>query len=54
MQYELLEKNNFSTINKLFDKYIQIIGVEYDNVLWFTSDGDPYIIKAVNSLKTLY
>lgn len=41
------------TISKLFDKCIQNIGVEHDNVLLFTSDTSPYMVKGVNSLKAL-
>jgi len=33
---------------------IQNIGVEHDNVLLFTSDAAPYMVKAVNFLKALY
>ena len=51
---ELLEKTNYSTISKLFDKSLGLIGVQHDNVLLFTSDADPYMVKAANSLKALY
>lgn len=42
---QLLEKTNYSTISKLFDKCIQNIGVEHNNVLLFISDTAPYMVK---------
>jgi hypothetical protein len=51
---EVLEKTNYSTISKLFDKSIGLIGVQHDNVLLFKFDAASYMVKAANSLKVLY
>lgn len=54
---EVLEKANFSTIAKLFDKsmnYLWPSGVQHDSVLLFLTDAAPYMVKAANSLKALY
>ncbi|KAL4143001.1 hypothetical protein QTP88_005383 [Uroleucon formosanum] len=42
-----LEKTNFSTISKLFDDSIQLMGIQRDNVLLFLSDAAPYMVKSV-------
>lgn len=51
---EQLEKANYSAICKLFDKSIGIIGFQHENVLLFTSDAAPYMMKAANTLKAFY
>ncbi|KAJ4425798.1 hypothetical protein ANN_27423 [Periplaneta americana] len=54
---EVLEKANFSTIAKLFDKsmnYLWPSGIQHDSVLLFLTDAAPYMVKAANSLKALY
>jgi len=51
---EQLEKTNYSTIARVFDKSIGIIGIQYEDVLLFTSDTAPYMIKAGNTLKAFY
>ncbi|KAJ4428403.1 hypothetical protein ANN_24423 [Periplaneta americana] len=54
---EVLEKANFSTIAKLFDKsmnYLWPSGVQHDSVLLFLTDAAPHMVKAANSLKALY
>ncbi|XP_029344564.1 uncharacterized protein LOC115033901 [Acyrthosiphon pisum] len=52
---EQLEKTNYSTFARVFDKSIGIIGIQHKNVLLFTSDAAPYImIKAGNTLKAFY
>lgn len=53
---EQLERTNFSTISKLFDKAMNLLwpnGILH-NVLLFLSDAAPYMVKAANSLKALY
>ncbi|KAL4120274.1 hypothetical protein QTP88_012996 [Uroleucon formosanum] len=49
-----LEKTNFSTISKLFDDSIQLMGIQRDNVLLFLSDAAPYMVKSGEMLKALY
>lgn len=51
---EQLEKTNYSTICRVFDKSIGIIGIQHEDVLLFTSDAAPYMIKAGNTLKAFY
>ena len=54
---EILEKANFSTISKLFDRtmnYLWPNGVQHDSVLLFLTDAVLYMVKAANSLKALY
>jgi len=54
---EQLERANFSTISKLFDKSMNLLwpnDVLHDNVLLFLTDAAPYMVKAANSLKALY
>lgn len=57
LTFEVLEKGNFSTIAKLFDKSIFLLwpdGIQHNNVLLFLSDAAPYIIKAGTILKVFY
>ena len=54
---EQLEKVNFSTISRFFDKSMQIIwpgGIKQENVLLLATDAAPYMIKAAKSLRALY
>lgn len=54
---EQLEKTNFSTISKVFDKSMSKLwpnGIHHDNVLLFLSDAAPYMKKAGKSLKVFY
>lgn len=54
---EELEKVNFSTISKLFDKSMFLLwpkGIHHDDVLLFVTDDIPYMVKAANSMKALY
>jgi len=54
---EELERTNYSTISKIFDKYMHLLwpnGILHDSVLLFLTDAAPYMIKAANSLKALY
>jgi hypothetical protein len=51
---EQLEKTNYSTIARVFDKSIEIIGIQQEDVLLFTSDVAPYMIKAGNTLKAFH
>jgi len=51
---EQLEKANYSTICKLFDKSIGISGIQHEDVILFTSDAAPYMVKAANTLKAFY
>jgi hypothetical protein len=51
---EQLEKTNYSKISRVFDKSIEIIGIQHEVVLFFTSDVVPYMIKAGNTLKVFY
>jgi len=51
---EQLERANFSTISKLFDKSMNLLwpnDVLHDNALLFLTDAAPYMVKAANSLK---
>lgn len=53
-----LEKNNFSTISKVFDKSMSKLwpnGIQqHDHVLLFLSNAAPYMKKAGKSLKVFY
>ncbi|KAE9543713.1 hypothetical protein AGLY_002109 [Aphis glycines] len=54
---DVLEKANHSTIAKLFDKSLLILwptGIKHDMVLLFLSDAAPYMVKAGQSLSSLY
>jgi len=51
---EQLEKTNYSTIARVFDKSIGIIGIQHEDVLLFTFDAASYMIKAGNTLKAFY
>lgn len=51
---EQLEKTNYSTIARVFNKSIGIIGIQNEDDLLFTSDATPYMIKAGNTLKAFY
>ena len=51
---EELEKTNYSTISKLFDDSIQLMGIERDRVLLFLTDAAPYMIKSATALRALY
>ncbi|KAE9542417.1 hypothetical protein AGLY_003278 [Aphis glycines] len=54
---EELEKANYSTVSKLFDKSLSILwpdGIKHDNVLLFLSDAAPYMVKCGQTLNALY
>lgn len=54
---EQLERANFSTISKLFDKLMNLLrpnSVHHDNVLLFLIDAAPFIVKPANSFKDLF
>jgi len=54
---EELEKANYSTVSKLFDKSLSILwpdGIKHDNVLLFLSDAAPYMVKCGETLNALY
>lgn len=54
---EQLEKVNFSTISKLFDRSLSLLypgGIQHDNVLLLLTDAAPYMVKAATSLQALY
>lgn len=54
---EELEKANYSTVSKLFDKSLSILwpgGIKHDNVLLFLSDAAPYMVKSGQTLNALY
>jgi len=54
---EILDKANYSTITKLFDKSMFLLwpdGIRHDDVLLFLSDAAPYMIKAGTTIKALY
>jgi len=54
---DVLEKANHSIIAKLFDRTLLILwptGVKHDKVLHFLSDATPYMVKAGQSLSSLY
>lgn len=54
---EVLDKTNFSTISKLFDKSMSLLWpdcVRHDDVLLFLSDAAPYMIKAGKAISALY
>jgi len=51
---EVLDKTNYFTISKLFDKTLHLLwpdGIEHENVLLFVSDAAPYMVKAGGSIK---
>jgi hypothetical protein len=54
---EQLEKTNFSTISKVFDKSMSKLwpnGIQHDHVLLFLSDAALYMKEAGKSLKVFY
>ncbi|XP_022166130.1 uncharacterized protein LOC111041895 [Myzus persicae] len=54
---EVLDKANYSTITKLFDKSMFLLwpdGIRHDDVFLFLSDAAPYMIKAGTTIKALY
>ncbi|KAL4119073.1 hypothetical protein QTP88_011940 [Uroleucon formosanum] len=54
---EVLEKANNSTIVKLFDHSMFVLwpnGIRYDDVLLFVTDAAPYMVKAGQTLQSLY
>jgi len=54
---EVLEKVNYCTISKLFDRSLQIIwpnGIKHDHVLLLLSDAAPYMVKAGKAIKVFY
>jgi hypothetical protein len=54
---EVLEKVNYSTISKLFDRSLQTIwpnGIKHDHVLLLLSDATPYMVKAGRAIKVFY
>lgn len=51
---EVLDKANYATISRLFDKSLLILwpeGIRRENILLFLSDAAPYMVKAGKSLK---
>lgn len=54
---EVLDKANYATISRLFDKFLLIswlLKVKRENVLLFLLNATPYIVKAGKFLKTFY
>jgi len=54
---EILDKVNYFTISKLFDKTLHILwphGIKHENILLFVSDAAPYMIKAGGAIKAFY
>lgn len=54
---EVLEKANFSTVAKLFNKSMFLLwsdDIQHNNVLLFLSDIASYMIKAGTAIKALY
>ncbi|KAF0714390.1 Uncharacterized protein FWK35_00030423 [Aphis craccivora] len=54
---EVLEKANNSTIVKLFDHSMFVLwpnGIRHDDVLLFVTDAAPYMVKAGQTLQSLY
>jgi len=54
---EVLDKINYSTITKFFDKSVLLFwpdGIRHDDVFLFVSDAAPYMVKAETTIKTLY
>jgi len=52
----VLEKANSSTIGRLFDDLVKVLGSEFnrDSVLLFISDAAPYMVKAASAIKVFY
>jgi len=48
----VLDKVNHSTIERLFDDSIKILGESFDKglILLFISDAAPYMVKAVQAI----
>jgi len=54
---EVLDKANYSTISKLFEKSLHLLwpeGIQHDSVLLFLSDAAPYMVKAAGAIKAFY
>lgn len=54
---EVLDKANYFTISKLFDKTLHLLwpdGIKHENVLLFVSDAAPYMVKAGGAIKAFY
>lgn len=55
---EVLEKENYSTISKLFDISLNLLwpqGIQHDSVLFFFSDAAPsYMVKAAGAIMAFY
>jgi hypothetical protein len=52
---EILDKANYSTITKLFDKFLLWPdGIRHDDVFLFLSDTTPCMIKTRTTIKALY
>lgn len=52
----MLEKANHSTIARLFDDSIKILGENFnkDSILLFISDAAPYMVKAARAIQIFY
>jgi hypothetical protein len=53
----VLEKTNYSTITKVFDRSMFLLcldGIRHDDVMLFISDAAPYMIKAGKSIGVIY
>ena len=52
----VLEKANSSTISRLFDDSVKVLGSEFncDSILLFVSDAAPYMVKADSAIKVFY
>lgn len=52
----VLEKANHSTIARLFDDSIKILGENFnkDSILLFISDAAPYMVKAARAIQVFY
>lgn len=52
-----MEKANYSTILKLFDKSLNLLwpqSIQHESVLLFLSDAAPYMVKAAGAIKAFY
>jgi len=54
---EELVRANYSTVSKLFNKYLSILQpdcIKHDNFLLFLSDAAPYMVNCCQTLNALY
>jgi len=52
----VLVKANSSTIARLFDDLVKVLGSEFnrDSILSFISDAAPYMVKTASAIKVLH